>query len=191
MVGGTGPDIFDEGSAPNGSDTMVGGGDTSDSVTYAGRRGSIVADLDGAADDGQRGERDRIATDVEEIVGGRGRDLLSGNGRANTLIGSGGLDTLRGAGGKDTLYADGEFSDRGRSNDRLFGGAGDDELTGNKGANLLDGGTGRDPSSPGRERTGSRARDGRRDTVRCGSGRDRGRADRSDRRSSCERRKLR
>ena len=79
------------------------------------------------------GENDNIGTDVENIQGGQGDDVIRGNGAANRLIGGGGNDRLIGAGGDDELrgdwysdYEDEEGDEAG--NDRLEGGAGDDLL---------------------------------------------------------------
>ena len=77
---------------------------------------------------------------------------------------------VRGLGGDDCLLG-------GPGRDRLYGGAGADELTGGGGRDVLDGG-------PGADRI--RARDGQRDVVTCGSGRDRAEVDRLDRVSGCE-----
>ena len=66
LRGGAGTDIFDGGP---GDDRMTGAGGL-DSVRYGDRLGRVVADIDGQADDGEAGERDRIDTDVEGIVGG-------------------------------------------------------------------------------------------------------------------------
>ena len=84
-----------------------------------------------------------------------GPDRLVGTTRADTLRGLGGGDTLLGLGGDDLL-------DGGGGNDTLVGGAGADRLVG---------GPGNDVAS---------VRDGRRDRVACGPGRDRVLADRLD-----------
>jgi hypothetical protein len=57
LRGGRGPDVLE-------------GGAGLDEVTYWRRRLPIRADFDGVADDGARGERDRIASDVEWVTGG-------------------------------------------------------------------------------------------------------------------------
>ena len=72
-----------------------------------------------------------------------------------TLTGRAGADVLRGTSGPDVIAGRG-------GNDRLYGG---------KGRDRLDGGAGNDSIF---------ARDGARDVIRCGSGRDRVSADRSD-----------
>jgi uncharacterized repeat protein (TIGR01451 family) len=91
------------------------------------------------------------------------RDVLRGTPCGDVLSGLGGNDRLLGLAGAD----------------RLFGGAGADVLDGGPGADLIDGGAGRDVIF---------ARDRKQDTIRCGAGRDRVTADRSDRVSrNCER----
>jgi Ca2+-binding RTX toxin-like protein len=87
--------------------------------------------------------------------GRAGADRLAGTPFADTLRGLGGNDVLRGLGG----------------NDRLEGGSGDDRLVGGPGSDVLLGGAGNDTIE---------ARDGRRDVVRCGAGRDTVVADRID-----------
>jgi RTX calcium-binding nonapeptide repeat (4 copies) len=88
----------------------------------------------------------------------------SGTSTADTMNGTAFADVLRGLAGNDRLNGRG-------GNDRLFGGAGHDALTGGAGIDLLDAGAGNDRIS---------ARDGIRDTVRCGPGRDTVVADRRD-----------
>jgi Ca2+-binding RTX toxin-like protein len=57
------------------------------------------------------------ASNFENVTGGAGNDLLTGNGAANVLVGGAGNDTLKGGDGNDTLS----------------GGAGDDSLHGGNG----------------------------------------------------------
>ena len=120
----------------------------------------------------------------ESFNGTRGRDRLIGSVRANTIRGRGGDDLILGGGG----------------NDRLFGEAGNDTIDGETGNDLVDGGTGNDrlAGGDGRDRVKGGAgadridvRDGARDTVDCGKGRDRVTADRKDRLKGCERVKRR
>ena len=113
-------------------------------------------------------------------VGTARRDTLVGNLGGDRLIGRGGNDVLRGLDGDDCL-------DGGAGNDRLFGGRGNDRLSGGAGSDSLDGGPGSDviAGGPGNDTIG--ARDGTRDTIQCGAGRDTVRADRIDRVSGCER----
>ncbi|HEX8103490.1 MAG TPA: hypothetical protein VF533_12810 [Solirubrobacteraceae bacterium] len=115
LTGGNGDDVLDGGF---GADDLAGGPGT-DTVTYASRTGAVTADLDGTADDGTTADanasavRDRIRTDVENLVGGGGADALTGNGFVNRLTGGGGADTLTGGGAADQLFG-------GDGNDRLF-----------------------------------------------------------------------
>ena len=133
------------------------------------------------------------------IAGTAGNDVLVGTAGADVICGLGGSDTIRGLGGSDTLKGAG-------GNDRLIGGAGADTLVGGAGADTLIGGARADTllggsgndtlaGSNGRDVLKGQggadllfARDGVRDTVNGGLGRDRARLDRGlDRRVSVER----
>jgi hypothetical protein len=72
-------------------------------VTYSTRTNPVNANLDGAADDGESGEGDRIKTDVENITGGSGSDTIVGGPGDNSLSGGGGNDTIDGSTGVDGL----------------------------------------------------------------------------------------
>lgn len=87
-----------------------------------------------------------------------------GSAKAETLLGTRFADVLRGFAGNDRLIG-------GSGNDKLYGGPGNDVLGGGNGRDLLDGGPGRDQL---------RARDGQRDTIRCGQGIDTVAADPAD-----------
>ena len=75
------------------------------------------------------------ALGVEEVIGSRFNDRLTGNGAKNWLGGNDGNDTINGGGGEDDLW--GEWgSDRisgGGGNDHISGGGDNDTLTGNAG----------------------------------------------------------
>jgi Ca2+-binding RTX toxin-like protein len=101
VAGGGGSDTLDGGT---GTDTMSGGTGT-DAVSYANRSGAVTVDLDGAADDGEAGENDNVASDVEDVTGGLGADSLTGDSNSNTLTGGAGNDTIDGSEGVDTLLA--------------------------------------------------------------------------------------
>ena len=90
----------------------LNGGDGSDTVDYSARTARVVIDLRNAANHGESGENDQIAT-VENVRGGSGGDALTGNPSSNRLEGNGGADTLNGLG----------------STDAYFGGAGGDTIT--------------------------------------------------------------
>ena len=167
LTGGGGADVLLGGS---GADTLTGGrgadtlrgGSGQDTASYRDHRVAVIVDLDGAADDGTRGERDQVATDVENLLGGAGpdrltgsasgnrfdggagSDLLAGGSGADQLTGGLGNDTIGGGGGNDVLTGDlgDDRLDGGAGDDRLDGGGGDDLLIGGTGADRIDGGTG-------------------------------------------------
>lgn len=82
------------------------------------------------------------AISFENVIGGSGNDVLSGNASANALSGGGGNDSLNGGTGNDTL-------DGGVGNDRLIGGDDDDTLTGSAGFDVLIGQAGNDTLTGG------------------------------------------
>jgi serralysin len=94
--------------------------------------------------------RDDPGSLVENAVGGRGNDRISGNEAANLLRGGAGNDDLTGRNGDDTLR----------------GGGGSDRLAGNAGADTLIGGFGDDVFSFGFGSSTAAARD----TIAAGDG---------------------
>jgi Ca2+-binding RTX toxin-like protein len=115
LNGGDGDDWLNGGL---GADTMAGG-DGRDGVSYSERRAPIVVTLDGNLGDGEAGENDVIATDVEGASTGAGNDSVTG----------------AAAGGRFYL---------GRGDDSLVAGAGDDVIAGGEGVDTLDAGAGAD-----------------------------------------------
>ena len=119
---------------------------------------------------GQAGENDTIAADVEGLTGGNGNDNLTGNAGPNTIAGSAppgtpdvdpqppgteSPDTINGLGGDDTLVAgDSGTVNGGDGNDTVVGGRsfanvtavnggnGDDTLVSGVGSDNLTGGAG-------------------------------------------------
>ena len=139
LDGGPGEDTLD---GAGGGDVLAGGAGA-DVVDYSRRRGALLADIDGEADDGESGEGDNLLADIEGILGGAGDDVLTGGASGDLLDGGFGKDTLSGAGGDDALRGD-------LSNDTLIGGEGSDNLHADDGDDLLDGGAGPDLMSGGR-----------------------------------------
>src|SRR5690606_28933359 len=90
-----------------------------DTANYTDFSAPVTVDLGiaGAQDTGAAGTDTLIA--VENVNGGRGNDVLTGNAAANRLNGRGGDDSLSGGGGNDELIG-------GVGDDRLDGGAGFD-----------------------------------------------------------------
>lgn len=103
----------------------------------------------------------RGAAGADRLRGGSGRDVLDGGADEDRLYGDSGADRLYGRGDEDLLVG-------GAGPDRLVGGGGWDELRAGPGDDVID------------------AADGRAESVRCGTGADRVRADRSDRLAGCE-----
>jgi Ca2+-binding RTX toxin-like protein len=88
-----------------GRDNMFGGAGV-DQVSYAGRAANVQVRLDNFANDGQGGENDNAHSDIENVTGGNGNDLLIGSGANNVIRGLGGSDSLHGLGGNDLLFGD-------------------------------------------------------------------------------------
>ena len=121
---GDGNDTIDEGlpATANGADTISGGAGT-DTVTYENRAAGVRVSLDDVANDGAKREGDDIGSDVENLVGGAGNDVLTGSKRRNVITGGGGRDRLFGLAGADVFFADDLVADR------IDGGAGRDTAT--------------------------------------------------------------
>ena len=118
LHGGAGPDTLRGGSGDdelNGGSTEVGnletsdgpdrisGGPGNDTISYAGRTTGVTVDLATADGDGEAGEHDAVALDVENARGGEAGDVLLGSATSNELLGSRGPDRINGRGGYDFL----------------------------------------------------------------------------------------
>jgi hypothetical protein len=131
ISGGTGDDQL---IGDAGADTLNGGAGA-DTVDYSTVSAPLTITIDGRANDGAAGERDTVALDVENVIGGSGSDSITGSSAANDLDGGTGNDTISGGGGDDAI-------DGGTGNDTIGGGAGNDTLDGESGIDQVDGGTG-------------------------------------------------
>lgn len=149
VLGGAGNDSV-TGLLP-GAHSIQGAGGV-DSVSYAGSLTGLTVSLDDLTDDGTDG-LSNLHSDVENVIGGSGNDVLSGSVSANDLaggpgndllLGRGGNDRLRGDAGGDRVYgqtgddvidggADGDLVSGGEGSDRVFGGSGNDTVTGGNG----------------------------------------------------------
>ncbi len=112
LYGGAGTDLL-RGLAGNddldggaGADVLQGG-PGEDAASYADAATGVRVTLDGRANDGAPGEGDNVDKDVEDVYGGPGDDMLTGDAGANTLDGGGGNDTITGGPGTDGLYGGG------------------------------------------------------------------------------------
>lgn len=152
LNGDLGDDVFDEGATETGAD-VINGGAGFDKVDYSARSADLTVTLcvstvltnSSAAppaapcatgDDGSASEADNIIN-VEHLVGGSGKDDLTGSDVADILEGGPEDDKLSGGLGNDKLYGD-------AGDDELNGGAGEDLLDGGEGADVLNGGDGED-----------------------------------------------
>jgi Ca2+-binding RTX toxin-like protein len=106
---GTGNDVvrggagYDRLFADTGADQLAGGAGERDSIDYRGRSNGLSVSLDGIANDGELGELDNVATDVEDVFGGSGNDVLTGNTLNNHLFGEKGNDSFDGGLGADWM----------------------------------------------------------------------------------------
>jgi Ca2+-binding RTX toxin-like protein len=102
LFGGPANDTLDGGF---GSDAL-GGGEGDDTALYT-RTAPVKVTLDEANNDGEAGEQDDIAQDIEAVRGGSNQDDLFGNAAANTLEGGEGDDYIDGGpGARDQLHGD-------------------------------------------------------------------------------------
>ena len=159
--GGAGSDDATESQLPSGDEGTSGddhmdGGDQADEMQ--GDQGDDVID-------GQQGD--------DDMCGDQGDDDMNGGPGNDNMAGGPGNDRLNGGSGNDDLEGD-------AGDDTEFGDAGNDTLRGDSGNDVLVGGRGRDHLSGGRGNDVIRARDGRRDVIRCGAGHDRVIADHKD-----------
>ena len=205
LRGRGGPDILDGG---DGSDRLVGGRGPDrfdggpldlDVASYADRDESVTITLDGKANDGAQGEADNVLTNVDQVVGGKGNDVLRvartarlsyedahleggpGNDRilggpaSDHLFGQGGDDRIEGRGGDDLITggAGADSATGGRGRDFLSGDFGPDVLSGGRGADQLIGGPGRDVLRAGPANDVLYMAHGGGDRANCGTGYDR------------------
>lgn len=110
-----------------------------------------------------------------------GRHRLAGSSSGDALYGGSGADVLLGGAGSDLIWGYG-------GNDRIAGGSGPDAIDAGAGNDIVYGGPGSDYILGGSGNDVIYARDGARDQIICGTGRDRVVADRVDRVAhDCER----
>ena len=135
-------------------------------------------------------DRIRGGTGADRLNGSFGDDDIAGNSGSDRIKGGRGRDAIDGGSGSDRISA-GSSDDRvsgGSGNDRLTGNSGDDAVRGHGGNDRISGSSGTDRLSGGSGRDVIGARDGRRDRIACGRGRDTVVADRRDRVArDCER----
>jgi uncharacterized delta-60 repeat protein len=137
FLGGNGDDYMDGG---RGGDWYLGGLGT-DTVDYSSRTASVRVNAGDIRDDddGEEGERDRLQSGIERILGGSGNDVLTSSDfdQPNALFGNGGNDVLDGGTGQDSLFG-------GAGDDRLEAGEIPDRFGPRYSADFFSGGSGRD-----------------------------------------------
>lgn len=158
--GGTGNDILNGGAGDDqlyggaDDDTLIGGlgndlldgGTGNNTASYVYAASGVTVDL--SRTDAQlvaTGDTDTL-TNIQNLIGSNGNDVLTGDVNNNKIEGGAGNDTLNGGAGDDQLYG-GSGQDTlygGIGNDKLYGGDDNDTLDGGAGADALDGGNGYD-----------------------------------------------
>ncbi len=125
-----------------GNDILDGGGGFNDNANYGNSYEGVIVDLSqGTAFDDGFGGRD-VLIDIDDLSGGLGDDILSGDDQNNRLSGNTGDDVLIGGDGNDFLrggsgnifQASGDLLD---GDDILIGGDGEDTLRGGEGADTF------------------------------------------------------
>ncbi len=142
LFGEAGDDTFDEEAAANGGDTVTGGAGT-DTIDYSGRSADTVIKLDNSATSGEALETDKIATDVENVLGGSAIDTITGSASANVIDGGAGADRIDGGAGADTITGGGgaDVMSGGTEDDTFVMGSaaeGSDTITGGTGVDKVD-----------------------------------------------------
>ncbi|MEM0953162.1 MAG: hypothetical protein AAGI24_03380 [Pseudomonadota bacterium] len=139
LYGGYGNDTLSGGDG----DDYLDGGAGNDTADYSGTVSDLVINLSLSSDqaDGEDTGIDQLFN-IENVTGGDGEDLITGDFNANVLIGNDADDQLYGLEGADTLKG-------GEGNDILVGGYGDDVLQGGAGTDTIDGGMDNDTISGG------------------------------------------
>ena len=134
LNGGSGTDFLEGGP---GADKLDGGSGT-DYADYDYSDAAVTINLSTNPGTGTGGEaQGDTLTNIENIIGSRHNDVLTGGAGRNALLGFHGDDNLSGGPGADVLR--GHHGD-----DELYGGQGHDNLSGGPGADKLDGGIGFD-----------------------------------------------
>jgi hypothetical protein len=135
------------------------------------------------------GARARRITNPCRFTGTGGNDLLFGTAYLDYVRGLAGNDRILARDGRNRIEGNGgnDVISSGSGGDAVFGGSGNDRITAGSGADLVVGGPGRDTIAAGPGNDTIEARDGFRDVVDCGAGRDVAEVDRLDRVTRCER----
>lgn len=150
LTGGAGADTLNGGDDADtitggaGADSLDGGAGT-DLLDYGADTVGIDVKLYAGSGFGGDAEGDTFAS-FENLRGGAGHDVLSGNFGANDITGGGGNDKMKSGHGADTMsgQAGHDRLEGQADDDSLDGGGGDDTIIGGAGADSMDGGGGTD-----------------------------------------------
>ena len=127
LTGGTGTDAFVLGAGPSVSGTINGGGG-GDWLDYAAFTIPVAVNLSTGTATGVGGG----IANIQDVRGGKGGNILTGDSQGNVLIGGAGADVITGGSGNSILIGD-------KGKDQITGGSG--------GAILIGGYTNYDPSN--------------------------------------------
>lgn len=130
LLGGVGADTLMGGA---GADVIDGGYGIDAASYYSSSAGVSVNLASGLMQGGDA--QDDILTGIEQVIGSRWGDTITGDVGDNVLSGEDGNDVVNGGDGNDTLFG-------GEGSDTLLGGEGGDLLYGGAGADVIDGGNG-------------------------------------------------
>lgn len=126
--------------------TLLNGVVVSDTQTFVGVTGQVIAFGGDGADIIDAGRIDGLTNIGATLIGGRGHDTINGGGAADTIRGdaegdgSEGRDVIDGGGGDDLIYGDGMEG----AADTIMGGDGNDTIYGDNGDISADGAKGND-----------------------------------------------
>jgi len=160
LSGGAGDDTLNPGANVNGAVDLLDGGAGSDTASFAGYTAGVTATLNGATDAIAAVNGLQVASlrNIENLAGGDGNDVLTGDANANVIEGGLGDDALNGGAGVDTIAFSGSSAvtvdlsiltaqNTGVGNDTIVGfenvrtGSGADTITGDDNDNtIIDGG---------------------------------------------------
>ncbi len=122
LLGGDGKDNLMGGA---GADVLDGGAGDNDRANYRNSKEGVNVDLAAGTASGGDAEGDTLLN-IEQVLGSKFDDTITGDDGSNRLIGRDGDDLLDGGAGNDVLFG-------GNDNDVLVGGAGKDRLNGGNG----------------------------------------------------------
>jgi Ca2+-binding RTX toxin-like protein len=140
-------------------DNVIDGGAGVDTVSYAKATAGVTIDLSLTGPQATGGAGVDTLLNIENLVGSKYADVISGDGGANVLNGGAGVDTVTYANATAGVNVDlsltaaqdtgGAGVDTLKGFENLTGSAFDDTLKGSAGANTLDGGAGNDTLAGG------------------------------------------